>query len=93
MHILMEAVRQVRNIRAEYKLPPQQEIKLMVLSSDQDILTLFSENSLFMKRLARAGEISCHSDRNAIPADAVQIQFPGGEISIPLQELLDIEVE
>ncbi len=93
MRILMEAVRQVRNIRAEYKLPPQQEIKLMVLSCDQDILTLFSENSLFMKRLARAGEISCHIDRDAIPADAVQIQFPGGEIFIPLRELLDIEVE
>jgi valyl-tRNA synthetase len=93
MRILMEAVRQVRNIRAEYKLSPQQEIKLMVLSSDQDILTLFSDNSLFMKRLARAGEISCHIDRDAIPADAVQSHFPGGDIFIPLRELLDIEVE
>ena len=93
MQILMEATRQIRNVRAEYRVPQQQSINLMIFSSRQEILTLFEDNDQFLSRLAKAGAITTHSERGDIPADAVQAQFNGGEIFISLRDLIDLESE
>ncbi|HZW97722.1 MAG: valine--tRNA ligase [Clostridiaceae bacterium] len=93
MQILMDSVRSIRNIRAEYKVPQNQAIDLMVLSRDENVLTLFKDNAQLLERLARAGEIAFHSDKTEIPTDAVQIQFAGGEIFIALADLVNLEDE
>lgn len=93
MQTMMDSVRKIRNIRAEYKVPQNQAINLMVLSKNVDIRTLFEDNEQFLTRLARAGEITYHADRSIIPPDAVQIQFTGGEIFIALADLVNLKDE
>ena len=93
MQILMDSVRSIRNVRAEYKVPQNQTIDLMILSRNADVLALFEDNKQLLERLARAGGIAFHAEKTAIPADAVQIQFAGGEIFIALTDLVNIEDE
>ncbi len=93
IQILMDAVRKIRNIRANYKLPQQQTVNLLLLSSNKKITELISANESFLKRLARAGDLTYFTRREDIPADAVQVQISGGEIFIPLRELVNPEDE
>lgn len=93
MNTVMEAIRSIRNIRAEMKVPVTRKAKAVFIIEDKDMGTIFrSEQSTFM-RLAGVSEMIVHDQRESIPEDAVSSVIKGVEIYIPMDELLDFEKE
>ncbi|NLG88207.1 MAG: valine--tRNA ligase [Clostridiaceae bacterium] len=93
MSVIMEAVRSIRNIRAEMKVPVTRKIKVLFVIEDEELGKIFrNEESTFM-RLAGVSEFSISRDKSGVPGDAVSSVISGVEIFIPLEDLIDFEKE
>jgi valyl-tRNA synthetase len=93
MNTVMEAIRSIRNIRAEMKVPVTRKARAVFVIEDENMGTIFArEQSTFM-RLAGVSELFVFKNRDSIPEDAVSSVIKGVEIYIPMEELLDFEKE
>lgn len=88
MEQLMEAIRAIRNRRAEMNVPPSKKTELYIETAFEET---FKKGSSFMKRLAFATEI--HLGDCANMGSTVSIVTPDATIRIPLEELVDMEAE
>ncbi|MCX7708940.1 MAG: valine--tRNA ligase [Clostridia bacterium] len=93
MQLIMEAIRNIRNIRAEMNVPPSRRAKIIFVTADKESASTLSEGKSFFERLAGASEAAIQQDKSGIPADAVGSVIAGTEIFIPLEDLIDIEKE
>ncbi len=93
MKTIMDAIRNIRNIRAEMNVPPAKRAKMIFVASGEDEKATLTEGVSFFQRLAGASEVVVQSDKEGIPADAVGTVIAGVEIFIPLDELIDFEKE
>jgi valyl-tRNA synthetase len=93
MGLVMEAVRTIRNIRAEMEVAPSRKAKVIIVASETGTRSIFDENRVYLQKLASASEVIIQEDKANIPADAVTGVVEGAEIFIPLEELVDIEKE
>jgi valyl-tRNA synthetase len=89
----MEAVRTIRNIRAEMEVAPSRKAKVIIVASETGTRSIFDVNRVYLQKLASASEVIIQEDKANIPADAVTGVVEGAEIFIPLEELVDIEKE
>ncbi|MHB1315849.1 MAG: valine--tRNA ligase [Christensenellales bacterium] len=90
MQRVMEAVRAIRNIRAEMGVPPSQKAQVILVGEN---LKCFEDARNYMMRLSSAKEIILQSDKAGIPQNAVTVVCAGAEAYLPLEELIDIEKE
>ncbi len=88
MDRIMEAVRAIRNRRAEMNVPPSKKAKYYIATSYKDT---FEKAGIFMQRLASCSEAEI-GDSFEID-DAVCIVTTDAKIYIPLGELVDFEKE
>lgn len=93
MTLIMNAIKNIRNIRAEMNVPPSRKAKLIFVVSDNDKRQVLAQAESFFMRLASASEVMVQSDRKGISKDALSSVIAGAEIYIPLEELIDIEKE
>ena len=93
MHTIMDAIRAVRNIRAEMDVAPSRKANVIVVSDQAEVRDLFAANAPYLERLAIASKVLVRTDRTDIPEDAVSAVIEGAVIYIPVEELLDIEKE
>ncbi|MDD5830019.1 MAG: valine--tRNA ligase [Lachnospira sp.] len=90
---IKEAVRNIRNVRAQMNVAPSRKAKVYVVSEDALIRDIFENGSVFFATLAYASEVSVQSDKSGIPDDAVSAVIPGAVLYIPFAELVDIDKE
>ena len=88
MERIMEAIRGIRNRRAEMNVPPSRRTELFVETAFADT---FREGERFMQKLASASAVQV-GERFDIPG-AVSIVTPDATVKIPLDELVDREAE
>jgi len=93
MVILMDAIRGIRNVRVNMNVPPSRRATILVVSQDLRIQEMFSSSEAFLGRLASVSEVKVQSDKEGIPDTAVVSNFSGGEIYIPLSDLIDLDKE
>ncbi|MDO5015843.1 MAG: valine--tRNA ligase [Eubacteriales bacterium] len=93
INLLMEAVRGIRNIRAEKQVAPSKEIAIIVHSERSEVLAIFEENPALLKQLANVGSTSLSSDKDSLPLNAISAGFTSGAVYIPLENLVDIGEE
>lgn len=93
MNTIMEAIRSIRNIKAEMKVPVSKKPKAIFVIDDQEMGTIFREEESTLIRLAGVSEFEIYRDKSKIPQDAVSSAIKGVEIYIPLDELVDFEKE
>jgi len=93
MQLIMEAVRSVRNIRAEMNVPPSRKAKIIFVASGDKELSILEEGKTYFEKLASASDVVVQSDKDGIPEDAVSSVIAGAEIFIPLDALVDVEKE
>lgn len=93
MQLIMEAIRSIRNIRAEMNVPPSRKAKLIFVASGKEETNTLTEGKSFFERLASASEVSILSEKIGIPEDSVTLIIAGVEIFIPLEDLIDISKE
>ena len=93
MEAIMEAIRAIRNIRAEMDVAPSKKANVIIVSERKETRDLFANNSVYIERLAAASRVTVREDKGGIPSDAVSAVIEGAQIYIPMEELLDIEKE
>ncbi len=88
MERIMNAIRGIRNRRAEMNVPPSKKAKVSVATPYGDTFTAGIE---FIKRLAYASEVEIGSEFEL--KDAVSIITEDAKIFIPMGELVDYKAE
>ncbi len=92
MERIMNAIRGIRNVRAEMDVAPSRKAKLIVVG-EKMVADLISENQAYMQSLASASEVAVFADKTEVPEDAVSVVIDGGELFLPLEELIDFDKE
>ncbi len=92
MERIMNAIKNIRNVRAEMDVAPSRKAKLIIVA-EKKVSDLLIENAAYLQSLASASEVEAVSDKSAVPEDAVSVVVDGGEIFLPLEELIDFDKE
>lgn len=92
MDVMMDGIRNVRNVRSEMNVPPSKKAKVIMVPSE-DKLEAVEAGKDYFKTLASASEVEVREDEAGIPEDAVSVVIDGVKIFIPLDELVDFEKE
>lgn len=92
MDVMMDGIRNVRNVRSEMNVPPSKKAKVIMVPSE-DKLEAVEAGKDYFKTLASASEVEVRADEAGIPKDAVSVVIDGVKIFIPLDELVDFEKE
>ncbi|MDE6635777.1 MAG: class I tRNA ligase family protein, partial [Lachnospiraceae bacterium] len=90
---IKEAVKGIRNIRAEMNVPPSRKAALYVVSENSEVRDIFEDSKVFFATLGYASEVSVQADKSGIADDAVSILIHEAAIYIPFAELVDVEKE
>ncbi|GAW31695.1 valine--tRNA ligase [Carboxydocella sp. JDF658] len=93
MELLMEAIRAVRNVRAEMNVPPSRQIAAIMAANRQENLAVLQAGAGYLKQLAGIGELELVLTLQEKPAQAAAAVAKGVEIYLPLAGLIDIEKE
>ena len=91
--ILKEAIRSIRNVRAEMNVPPSKKASVIVVSEEEELRKLFEETKNFFAPLAYAGEVEVQADRSGIAEDAVSAVIHNAVLYMPFADLVDTEKE
>jgi len=89
MERLMDIIRAIRNVRAEYKVPARQEIAVIVVAPEKSVLKGITLQEAYIRRLARVANVSPRLNDRDIPTGAVAAPFEGGMLYVPLESLVD----
>lgn len=92
MNLIMDGIRNVRNVRAEMNVPPSKKAKIIIVPAD-DKRPAMEDGKEYFKSLASASEVEIQDSKDGIPEDAVSVVIDGVELFIPLDELVDFEKE
>ena len=93
MAIIMEAIRNLRNVRAEMDVVPSKKAKCIVLASDESVGQLLIAQEDLLVSLASCTQLVLAKDENDIPEDAVSAVIQGAKLFLPLDDLVDFEKE
>ena len=90
---IKEAVRNIRNVRAEMNVPPSKKAMVYIVSESDRIAEIFEAGKVFFETLAYASEMIIQKDKTNIDEDAVSTVIPEATIYMPFAELVDIKKE
>ncbi len=90
---IKEAVRNIRNLRADMNVAPSRKALVYVVSASDEVKNIFNNSLGFFGTLAYASEVKVQADKAGIPDDAVSTVIPDAVIYIPFAELVDIDKE
>ncbi len=90
---IKEAVRGIRNVRADMNVPNSKKATVCVVSENPKVREIFSQGRSFFAALGFASEVLIQPDKTGIAENAVSTMIPEAAIYMPLAELLDIDKE
>ena len=85
---IIEAIKAIRNRRAEMNVPPSKKAELFIETKEKDV---FEKGVMFFERLASASSVVIAE--KCEPADSVTIVTGSARLFIPLSEIIDREKE
>lgn len=92
MGLLMDIIRNVRNIRAEVNVPMSKKIELLVKPADTAAHAILSSNEDYLKRFCGTSILEINPALS-IPNKAMTGVVTGAELYLPLAGLIDINQE
>ncbi|MEZ5428432.1 MAG: valine--tRNA ligase [Pyrinomonadaceae bacterium] len=92
MGLVIELITRIRNIRAEMRIKASEKLDVHV-SADDSGQRIFAENEAQILKLARAGRLHLGDGLNVPKASAKGVMTSGAEIAVPLEGLIDFEME
>ncbi len=92
MAYVIEAIKGLRNVRAEMNVPPSRKAKVIAYIAE-DAKEAFTNGASYIEKLASASEVEFITDKSTVPANAVSLVVKGGELFMPLLDLVDKEKE
>ena len=93
IEVVKEAIRAIRNVRAEMNVAPSKKAKLIFVSQSEENRQFFGNCEKFIKSLAGISELIVQDNSENIDNNAVSIVSKIGQIFIPFNELVDIQKE
>lgn len=92
MDFIIEAIKGLRNVRAEMNVPPSRKAKVIAHTTNE-AKEAFTSGVNYIEKLASASEVVFIADKNEVPENAVSLVVKGGELFMPLLDLVDKEKE
>jgi len=93
IEVMKEAVRGIRNVRAEMNVSPGKKAQVYVVSAKKEVSDIFESGKLFFAPLAYASEVIIQADKTGIADDAVSVMLSDAAVYMPFAELVDIGQE
>ena len=93
METLMDAIRGIRAVRKDMDVAPSRKAHIIVVTPSDKTAAMFVNGEAFLARLASVSGLETRKDKEGIPSTAVAAMFKGGEIYLPLEDLIDIGKE
>ncbi len=93
MNTMIDAIRGIRAVRKNMDVAPSRKAHIIVVTTSDKIADMFTQGEGFLERLASVSSLETRTNKEGIPSTAVQAVFGGGEIYIPLEDLIDISKE
>jgi len=91
--LIKEAVRGIRNVRAEMNIPPSRKATVIVTSESEAVRAMFENGRAYMATLGYASELRIQADKTNVPEDAVSVVVPQAVIYMPFADLIDVAKE
>ncbi|KAB2457608.1 valine--tRNA ligase [Bacillus sp. CH126_4D] len=92
MHLLVDIIRSVRNIRAEVNTPMSKKVQMQIKAKDEDVLAQLTKNSSYIERFCNPSELIIQTDLQA-PEKAMTAIVSGAELFLPLADLINLDEE
>ena len=93
VEMIKNAVRNIRNLRADMNVPPSKKASVYVVSEKEEVHRVFEDSKVFFATLGYASEVHVQADKAGIAEDAVSTVIPDAVIYMPFAELVDVEKE
>ncbi len=91
MALVIEAIKAIRNVRAEMNVPNSRKAKLFILATEG--AEAFEGGKIYFEKLASASEVILINAKEDAPENAVAAVTKGAEIFMPILDLVDVEKE
>ena len=91
--LVMDIIKNLRNIRSDMNVVPSRKAKLMVLTEDNNKKGIINTHLPYLKSLAGVSETEFLENSDSVPDDAISAVVEGVDLFIPLEDLLDIDKE
>ncbi|MBQ3123554.1 MAG: valine--tRNA ligase [Firmicutes bacterium] len=92
IEMAMEAIRSIRNIRAEAEAAPSKKLRAYIAATG-DAMARINVAEKYIKNLANITEITFTENKDTVTEDVMSAVIDGAEIYIPLDDLLDYKAE
>ncbi len=92
LELAMEAIRAIRNIRAEADAAPSKKLRAVIYADAAD-MELVKSAERYIRGMANITEIEFITDKSQVPEDVMSAVIAGAEIYIPSDDLLDYRAE
>ncbi len=92
MDLVIEAIKSLRNLRAEMNVPPSRKAKVIAYSNEEG-KKAFEGGKPYFEKLASASEVEFIETKEGLPSNVVSLVVKGGELFMPLLDLVDREKE
>ena len=93
LKFIMEAVRSIRNIRAEMNVLPSRKARAIFIPSNTEVKLFIDSGAKYFSKLTNITEIRIVNDKKEIGEDTASAVIDGTEIFLPLADLIDYEKE
>lgn len=91
MEFIMEAIKALRNLRASMNVPPSRKAKIIAYISEEAKDAFIS--AAYLEKLASASEVTFIDNKDNLAENLVSVVVKGGELFLPLLDLVDREKE
>ena len=92
MDLVIEAIKSLRNLRAEMNVPPSRKAKVIAYSNEEG-KKAFEEGKPYFEKLASASEVEFIDTKEVLASNVVSLVVKVGELFMPLLDLVDREKE
>ncbi|MBU5453967.1 valine--tRNA ligase [Caproiciproducens sp. MSJ-32] len=92
MGFIIEAIKGLRNVRAEMNVPPSRKAKVIAYINDE-ARDAFNYGVHYIEKLGYASEVEFIQDKANVPENAVSLVIKAGELFMSLLDLVDREKE
>lgn len=92
MEKVMEAIKAVRNIRAEVDTPMSKEVDMLMKTNNAHITEQLEANRHYVERFCNTSTLTIQEEID-VPEQAMSAVITGAEVFLPLEGLIDFEKE
>ncbi|KGK91218.1 valyl-tRNA synthetase [Desulfosporosinus sp. HMP52] len=93
MTLLMEAIKAIRNIRAEMKVAPGQKVEIIMLAADKNQRAVLENGKADILKLAGGASVELFESLPEKPSQSASAVLGGVEIYLPLKGMMDLGKE